>query len=100
MGYDIKILKQIRCRILLVVKKHKISFGKTNIFGYQFKGKGLKIVIENNAWTGYGSIVVSVVDIGCSAIATVGSVVLKAVEPYSIVTDNSERRILKALYGC
>lgn len=55
---------------------------------YQFKGKGLKIVIENDVWIGYGTIIVSGVRIGHGAIVAAGSVVLKDVEPYSIVAGN------------
>lgn len=155
-------LKQIRCRLLLI-GKHKITFGKTSTFGrgtvfyapnlmtigenvyigkycsletdleigndvlignnvgligkydhdysclgksikdspwigdadYQFKGKGLKIVIEKDVWIGYGSIVVSGVHIGRGAIVAAGSVVLKDVEPYSIVAGNPASVISK-----
>ncbi len=55
---------------------------------YQFKGKNLKIVIENDVWIGYGAIIVSGVRIGHGAIVAAGSVVLKDVEPYSIVAGN------------
>ena len=46
-------------------------------------------------WIGYGSIVVSGVHIGCGAIVAAGSVVLKDVEPYSIVAGNPAREISK-----
>ena len=62
---------------------------------YQFKGKGLKIVIENDVWIGYGSIIVSGVHIGRGAIVASGSVVLNDVEPYSIVAGNPAREISK-----
>lgn len=58
---------------------------------YQFKGKGLKIIIENDVWIGYGSIIVSGVHIGRGAIVAAGSVVLKDVEPYIIVAGNPAR---------
>ena len=61
----------------------------------KFKGKGLKIVIENDVWIGYGSIIVSGVRIGHGAIVAAGSVVLKEVEPYSIVAGNPAREISK-----
>ena len=157
-----KRLKQIRCRLLLI-GKHKISFGKTSTFGrgtvfyapnsmtigenvyigkycsletdieigndllignnvgmigkydhdysclgksikdspwigdadYQFKGKGLKIIVENDVWIGYGLIIISGVRIGHGAIVAAGSVVLKDVEPYSIVAGNPAREISK-----
>ena len=46
-------------------------------------------------WIGYGSIVVSGVHIGRGAIVAAGSVVLKDVEPYSIVAGNPAREISK-----
>lgn len=58
---------------------------------YQFKGKNLKIVVENDVWIGYGAIIVSGVRIGHGAIVAAGSVVLKDVEPYSIVAGNPAR---------
>ena len=60
---------------------------------YQFKGKGLKIIIENDVWIGYGSIIVSGVHIGRGAIIAAGSVVIKNVEPYTIVAGNPARVI-------
>lgn len=62
---------------------------------YQFKGKELKIVIENDVWIGYGSIIVSGVHIGRGAIVAAGSVVLKDVKPYSIVAGNPAKEISK-----
>ena len=62
---------------------------------YQFKGKGLKIVIENDVWIGYGSIIVSGVHIGRGAIVAAGSVVLKDVEPYTIVAGNPAKVVSK-----
>lgn len=62
---------------------------------YQFKGKGLKVVIENDVWIGYGAIIVSGVHIGRGAIVAAGSVVLKDVEPYAIVAGNPARKISK-----
>ncbi|MEI3417883.1 MAG: CatB-related O-acetyltransferase [Blautia sp.] len=60
---------------------------------YQFKGKNLKIVIENDVWIGYGAILVSGVRIGHGAIVAAGSVVLKDVAPYSIVAGNPARDV-------
>ena len=62
---------------------------------YHFKGKKLKIVIENDVWIGYGSIIVSGVHIGRGAIVAAGSVVLKDVEPFSIGAGNPAREISK-----
>ena len=52
---------------------------------YNFKGKDLKIKINNDVWIGYGSIVLSGVEIGEGAIVAAGSVVTKDVKPYTIV---------------
>lgn len=62
---------------------------------YQFKGKGLKILIENDVWIGYGSIIVSGVHIGRGSIIAAGSVVLKDVPPYSIVAGNPAKVVKK-----
>lgn len=62
---------------------------------YSFKGKGLKVVIEDDTWIGFGSIVVSGVRIGKGSIIAAGSVVLKDVEPYSIVAGNPAKVISK-----
>ncbi len=55
---------------------------------YQFKGKDLKIVIEDDVWIGYGAIIVSGVHIGRGAIVAAGSMVLHDIPPYSIVGGN------------
>ena len=60
---------------------------------YSFKGKGLKVVIEDDTWIGFGSIIVSGVRIGKGSIVAAGSVVIKDVEPYSIVAGNPARVI-------
>lgn len=156
----IKILKRLRCKILLLRKKN-IAFGKNSTFGrgttfyapnemhignnvyigkycsletdieignnvliannvgligkydhdyscvgksikdsswigdsnYDFKGKGLRIIIEDDTWIGYGAIIVSGVKIGRGAIVAAGSVVLHDVEPYSIVAGNPAKMV-------
>jgi acetyltransferase-like isoleucine patch superfamily enzyme len=55
---------------------------------YAGPGKGLKIVVGDDVWIGYGSIVLSGVTIGRGAIVAAGSVVTKDVEPYAIVAGN------------
>lgn len=60
---------------------------------YQFKGKNLKLIIENDVWVGYGAIIVSGVRIGHGAIVGAGSVVLRDVEPYSIVAGNPAKAV-------
>lgn len=58
---------------------------------YQFKGKGQKIVIEDDVWIGYGSIVFTGVTIHRGAIIAAGSVVTHNVPPYTIVAGNPAR---------
>lgn len=55
---------------------------------YDFKGKNLKIVIEDDVWIGYGSVVFTGVRIGRGAIVAAGSIVTKDVPPYAIVAGN------------
>ena len=47
-----------------------------------------KIIIESDVWVGYGSTIVSGVKIGEGSIIAAGSVVVKDVQPYSIVGGN------------
>lgn len=60
---------------------------------YQFKGKELRIIVEDDVWIGYGAIIVSGVHIGRGAIVAAGSVVLKDIEPYAIVAGNPAKLI-------
>lgn len=60
---------------------------------YAFKGKGLKIIIEDDVWIGYGSILLSGVKIERGAIIAAGSVITKNVEAYSIVAGNPAKKI-------
>lgn len=62
---------------------------------YNFKGKGLKIEIDNDVWIGYGAIVMSGVHIGCGSIIAAGSVVVSDVPPYSIVAGNPAKVLKK-----
>lgn len=55
---------------------------------YDFKGKNLKIVIEDDVWIGYGSVVLTGVHIGRGAIVAAGSIVTKDIPPYAIVAGN------------
>jgi acetyltransferase-like isoleucine patch superfamily enzyme len=59
---------------------------------YAGPGKGLKIIVGDDVWIGYGSIVLSGVTIGRGAIVAAGSVVTKDVEPYAIVAGNPARK--------
>ena len=55
---------------------------------YDFKGKNKKIIIEDDVWIGYGSVVLTGVRIGRGSIIAAGSVVTKDVPPYAIVAGN------------
>jgi acetyltransferase-like isoleucine patch superfamily enzyme len=59
---------------------------------YAGPGKGLKVIVGDDVWVGYGSIVLSGVTIGRGAIVAAGSVVTRDVEPYSIVAGNPARK--------
>ena len=58
---------------------------------YTFKGKNLKIVVEDDVWIGYGSIILSGVHIGRGAIIAAGSLVAHDVPPYAIVAGTPAR---------
>ncbi len=60
---------------------------------YAFKGKNLKIVIEDDVWIGYGAIVFTGVTIHRGSIVAAGSVVTHDVESYTIVGGNPARVI-------
>ena len=60
-------------------------------FDYKFKGKNQKIIIEDDVWIGYGSIVFTGVTIHRGAIVAAGSVVTHDVPPYAIVAGNPAR---------
>ena len=49
---------------------------------YSWKGLNMKVVIEDDVWVGYGSIILSGVRIGQGSIIASGSVVSRDVEPY------------------
>lgn len=53
--------------------------------GYLGEGKGLKLIVEDDVWIGYGSILLTGVRVGRGAIIGAGSVVIKDVPPYSII---------------
>ena len=60
---------------------------------YCFKGLNRKIIIENDVWIGFGSIVMTGVVIGRGSIVASGSVVTHDVAPYSIVGGVPAKKI-------
>lgn len=58
---------------------------------YDFKGLNQKIVIDDDVWIGYGSVVFTGVHIHRGAIIAAGSIVTKDVPPYAIVAGNPAR---------
>ena len=60
---------------------------------YSGPGKGLKVVVGDDVWIGFGAVVLSGVTIGRGAIVAAGSVVTKDVEPYAIVGGNPARKL-------
>lgn len=60
---------------------------------YNGKGQFEKIIIEDDVWIGFGSIVLSGVRIGQGSIIGAGSVVTRNVEAYSIYAGNPARKI-------
>lgn len=51
---------------------------------YNWKGLNEKVIISDDVWIGYGSIILSGVRIGQGSIIAAGSLVTKDVEPFSI----------------
>lgn len=60
---------------------------------YDWKGINSKVIIEDDVWVGYGSILVSGIKIGRGSIIAAGSIVTKDIEPYTIVGGNPAKFI-------
>lgn len=60
---------------------------------YNRKGLNEKIIIEDDVWVGYGSIILSGVKICQGSIIAAGSVVTKDVEPFSIYAGVPAKKI-------
>lgn len=60
---------------------------------YAGPGKDLRLVIEDDVWIGFGSVVLTGVTVGRGAIVAAGSVVTRDVEPYAIVAGNPARQV-------
>ena len=60
---------------------------------YNWKGLNSKVIIEDDVWIGYGSIILSGVKIGQGSIIAAGSLVNKDVESYSIYGGMPAKKI-------
>jgi acetyltransferase-like isoleucine patch superfamily enzyme len=60
---------------------------------YAGAGKDMQIIVDDDVWIGFGTVVLSGVKIGRGAIVGAGAVVTKDVESYSIVAGNPARKI-------
>lgn len=58
---------------------------------YRGRGYGLRVIIEDDVWIGYGAILLSGVRVGRGAIVAAGAVVRSDVPPYTIVAGNPAR---------
>lgn len=67
--------------------------GKIRDKDYNWKGLKEKVIIEDDVWVGYGSIILSGVRISRGSIIAAGSVVTRDVEPFSIYAGNPARKI-------
>ena len=55
------------------------------------------VIIGNDVWIGYGSTIMSGVKIGDGAVIAAGSLVVKDVDPYTIVGGNPAKMIKKKI---
>lgn len=71
------------------------SMRKASWIGNDLKSEGrkLKLIVGRDCWIGYGSIILTGVEIGRGAIVAAGSVVTKDVKPYTIVAGNPAKKI-------
>lgn len=60
---------------------------------YDFKREDSKVVIGNDVWIGYNSVILNGVNIGDGAVVAAGAIVREDVEPYSIVGGVPARKI-------
>jgi acetyltransferase-like isoleucine patch superfamily enzyme len=60
---------------------------------YRNAGMGLKLIVEDDVWIGYGAIVLSGITIGRGAIIAAGSVVSSNVAPYAIMAGYPAKRV-------
>ena len=57
------------------------------------RGEQKTVIIEKDVWVGHGAIIMHGVTLGEGCVISAGSIVLKDVPPYSIVTGNPAKRI-------
>lgn len=55
---------------------------------YNYKGLDKQVIVEEDVWIGFGSVILSGVKVGRGSIVAAGSVVTKDVPPYAIVAGN------------
>lgn len=60
---------------------------------YNWKGLNQPIIIEDDVWIGYGSILLSGIKIGQGSIIAAGSIVTKDVEPFCIYAGVPARKV-------
>lgn len=60
---------------------------------YDWKGKSLRVEIEDDVWIGYAAIILSGVRVGTGSIIAAGSVVTRDVEPYAIYGGAPAKKI-------
>lgn len=71
----------------------KICTGGHQVNSPTFEGEHLPIIISDYCWIGIGAIILKGVTLGEGCIVAAGSVVIKDVEPYSIVGGNPAKLI-------
>lgn len=64
---------------------------------YRGRGYGLRVIIEDDVWVGYGAVLLSGVRVCRGAIVAAGSVVTEDVAAYSIVAGNPARKVGRRL---
>jgi acetyltransferase-like isoleucine patch superfamily enzyme len=60
---------------------------------YRGPGFGLRVIVEDDVWVGYGAILLSGVRVCRGSIVAAGAVVTEDVAPYAIVAGNPARQV-------
>lgn len=60
---------------------------------YRGAGRGIRAIIGDDVWIGYGAVVLSGVTIGRGAIIGAGSVVISDIPPYAIAAGNPAKEV-------